>query len=596
MLKKILKFVGLLYIILIIAIIIFGFANNWVKRQIDPLTVLEFNFERTFTEGPQNFGYAALFEGKSTSTLDVVSALERASNDKRVWGLVARVGESNNLSMAQIQEIRDAVIEFRAKGKKAIAWAETFGEFGPGNKSYYLATAFDKIYLVPTGDLGLTGLFYGVGFVSGTLNKLNVEPELRHRYQYKNFMNMFTEKKFTKPHKEALLSVMNSQFNQLVTAISEARGMAPPAVERLIDKAPYLAQEAKEKGLVDGLLYEDEVYDRVMKEAGEGAALLYLRKYLSYAGGPWREGKVIALIQGKGPINRGKSSYDPMLSTFTMGSDTLTNAFEDAIRDDKVKAIVFRVDSPGGSAVASDVIAREIEVAKRKGKPVIISMGNVAASGGYWISMNATKIVAEPGTITGSIGVLGGKFYTRNFWNKLGVTWDEVHTSRNSTMWSTINEYSTDEQQKVDLWLDNIYQDFVSKVARGRGMSEERVHQIAKGRIWTGEQAKKLGLVDALGGYKRAIRLAKEASGIPISEPIRLKYFPKRKSVFQRLLDYMIGGDNGRSSGAEVRFTALNAAVKMGEPFLKSAYILGREPGESAVLTPFYLFNTQNPH
>ncbi len=593
--KNIFKMIFLLYIVLLIGLIVFGLINRRLERRIMPSSILEFDFERSFSEQSPDAGISSLFLGTPITVLEVSEALKRASDDDRVWGIVARIGESTNLGMAQIQEIRDAIIDFRGSGKRAIAWSESFGEFGPGNRSYYLATAFDEIYLLPTGNLGLTGLSFGAGFVKETLNKLNIKPQLDHRYEYKNLMNIFTERRFTKPHKEATQSIMQSEFNQLVSGIAESRGISPEEVRELIDGAPYMAQEALANGLVDGLLYRDEVYSYAKKQAGPDANLLYLDKYLSYAGSPWNKGEAIALIRGVGPITRGNSGFDPMFSSYTMGSDTIAAAFRDAVKDKEVRAIIFRVDSPGGSAIASDIIWREIERAKSKGKPVIITMGNVAASGGYWVSTNATKIVAQPATITGSIGVLGGKFYTREFWERLGITWDEVHTSRNATMWSTFSQYSDAEREKLELWLDRVYQDFITRVSRGRGIPEERVGEIARGRIWTGEQAKGLGLVDELGGYREAIRLAKEAAGIAPERSIKLKYFPKRKTMLERLLQYWFGKDKERSSNqTEVRFHVLDAALKAGEPLFRATYLVGKYPGEYVLLMPYYLFGLGN--
>src|SRR5262249_6339295 len=269
-----------------------------------------------------------------------------------------------------------------------------------------------EIYLQPSGDIGLTGLIAENPFLRGTLEKLGVVPRLDHRHEYKNAMNLFTKRKFTPAHKEATAKLVGSIFGQMVRGVSEGRHLQEEQVRALVDRGPYLGQEAVEAKLVDGLAYRDEVYDKVKAKAGAGAKLLFLSEYLDRAGRPHEKGQTVALIYGVGGVSRGKDDFDPLTGGSTMGSDTVAAAFRDAVASKDVKAILFRVDSPGGSYVASDTIWRETVRAKKAGKPVIVSMGNVAASGGYFVAMAADKIVAEPATITASIGVLAGKMLT----------------------------------------------------------------------------------------------------------------------------------------------------------------------------------------
>ncbi|MGH7960196.1 MAG: S49 family peptidase, partial [Candidatus Binatia bacterium] len=358
---------------------------------------------------------------------DVVAALVQASQDKRVVALVARV-DAADMGLAQVQEIRDAILAFRSTGKLAIAHAETFGEFGPGNSAYYLATAFDEIYLQPSGDVGLTGLIAESPFVRGTLEKLGVTPRFDHRGEYKNAMNMFTEYQYTAPHREAVQTIMESLFKQIVQGIATTRKLPEEKVRELVDRGPFLGQQAVEAKLVDGLAYWDQITANVKEKAGKDAQRLSLLKYLRRAGRPYAEGTTIALIYGVGSVHRGKSEYDPLFGGSSMGSDTVAAALRAAIKDEQVKAILFRIDSPGGSYVASDTIWRETIRAKEAGKPVIVSMSDVAGSGGYFVAMSADKIVAQPATITGSIGVFAGKMLTNGLWNKIGLSWDEIHT------------------------------------------------------------------------------------------------------------------------------------------------------------------------
>jgi protease-4 len=539
------------------------------KKSVPRTTILEIDFERTIVEYVEEEPFSKILYGKTMTTRDIVDSLERASDDDRVAAVVARIGAAP-LGLAQIQEIRDAVFAFRESGKPAIAFGETFGEVGPGNGAYYLATAFEEIYLQPSGDIGLTGLLYESLFISGTLEKLGIEPRMDHRYQYKNAMNMFTEREFTAAHREAMERLVGSQFDQIVQGIAAGRNLDEDAVRALIDRGPFLGQEAVDAGLVDDLLYRDQVYDMVTERAGGRSKYLFLSKYFERTGSPHRRGETIALIYGVGTVSRGRSAYDPLFGSSSMGSDTVTAAFRDAISDDSVRAIVFRVDSPGGSYVASDAIWRETIRAKEAGKPVIVTMGNLAASGGYFVSMHADKIVAQPGTITASIGVLGGKLLTTGFWEKVGLSFDEVHSSANSTMWSSTEDYSPAEWARFQAWLDRVYEDFTSKVADGRGIEAERVREIARGRVWTGADALEIGLVDELGGFPVAYRLAREAAGLEPDAAIRVRVFPRPRTALETLLD-----NTAESSQTTAELEMLARVLEIVQPAARLARRVG---------------------
>jgi protease-4 len=539
------------------------------KGGVPSKTVLELDLQQGIIEDVPDDPIAA-FTMKDTPVMrDMVEALEKASNDRRVVGLVARVGAAP-LGMAQIQELRNAVKAFRAKKKPAVAYAETFGEFGPGGGSYYLATAFDEIWLQPSGDIGLTGVILEQPFLRGTLDKIGVKPRMDHRYEYKNAMNFYTDKKYDPYYKEAMEKLMNSWFSQLVEGITESRHLTAAQVRGLVDQGPFLGKEAQDAGLVDGLAYRDEVYAKVKKKAGDGVKFLDLDDYLKRAGRVHDKGKTIALIYGVGAVQRGEGGYSPFTGDEVMGSDKVTAAFRAAIKDSSVKAILFRVDSPGGSYVASDAIWRETMRAKKAGKPVVVSMANLAGSGGYFVAMSADKIVAQPGTITASIGVLGGKMLTSEFWDKIGLSWDEVHTSAHSTLWTGTHDYSPSEWGRFQAWLDRVYTDFTGKVAEGRKLPKEKVLQIAKGRIWTGEDAKGLGLVDELGGFPEALSLAKKAAKIPDSEEVNLKVFPPKRTPIQMLFEE---GSHGRDSD-DTAVAALAMKLKELQPVMRKIQMM----------------------
>jgi protease-4 len=556
--------VGVAAILFFLLVMVVVLVASSTRGRVPATAILEVNLETGVVEDVPDDPVARALMSGAPSLRNIVDAIERASTDSRVKGMIARFGGST-MGLADAQEIREAILNFRAHKKFAVAWSETFGEFGPGGSSYYLASAFDQVWMQPSGDVGLTGVILESQFFRGTLDKLNVVPRMDHRYEYKAAMNQFTEKKFTPAHREEMEAVMRSWSSQLVRGIAEGRKLTPDQVRAVVDRGPLLGQEAVDAKLVDGLAYKDDVYAKVKKMAGPGASLIYLQKYLDRAGRPHKTGKTIALIYGVGAVVRGKSGFDPLFGSASMGSDTVTAAFRDAVKDPKVKAILFRVDSPGGSYVASDAIWRETVRARKAGKPVIVSMGDLAGSGGYFVAMDADKIVAQPATITASIGVLGGKMLTTGFWKMLGITFDQVHDGSNATYWTGTEDYTPAEWARFEAWLDRVYADFTSKVAAGRHIPKERVLEIAKGRIWSGEDAKALGLVDELGGFPEALKLAKQAAHIPASEDVSVQLFPRKKSVLQVFLD-ALAGETPESSEQGAEAATVIRALRVLQP------------------------------
>lgn len=523
--------VGLVVLTIVLTVVLSG--EDPVPDQV----ILEINLEQGVVEYVPEDPFAKLIADEARSLRDVIGALDAAASDDRVVGLLARGGGAP-MGFAQAQEIRDAVLSFGKSGKPTAIFAETFGEFGSGNVGYYLATAFERIYLQPSGDVGLMGLAMEHPFVKGTLDSLGIGVQMDHRYEYKNAMNLYTETKFTDAHREASEALLKSMVDQMVLGISRERGTTPEAVRDLINRGPFLALSAHAEGLVDSLAYWDEVRDLVKSEHSKDAKWLDIKNYLKRIDEkPYSEGTKVALIYGVGPVHRGKSTYDPLYASGTMGASTLTSAFRDAVKDKDVRAILFRIDSPGGSYVASDAIWREVAKAKKADKPVIVSMGNVAGSGGYFVAMNADKIVAQPGSITGSIGVLAGKFITTEFWKRLGITWDTAQVGENALIWGTGAEFTPEQWARFQTWLDRIYEDFTAKVAEGRNMSQADVHAVAKGRIWTGEDAQSHGLVDELGGMKTAMHLIREALELDTDASLNLVVFPKEKTLIEQVME-----------------------------------------------------------
>jgi protease-4 len=458
---------------------------------------------------------------------DVTDALDRASGDDRVVGLVARLG-NGHIGLGHAQELRDSITRFRAAGKRTVAFAESFGEGRLATVDYYLATAFEEIHLQPHGDVHVSGVVARVPFLRGLLDRAGVIPDLDHRREYKAAKYTLTEQGFTAHHEEATRAVLEDQFEQMVSGIAAERNLPPNRVRELIDHAPLLASEALEAGLVDRPSYRDEAYHSALEV---GRRLMFVDAYLRRAGRPNRRGVKVALIHGTGPIHRGRSRFDLLSRGLSLGADDVAAAFRAAIDDRKVEAIVFRVDSPGGSAVASEVIRRETVRAREAGKPVVVSMANVAGSGGYWIAAAANRIVAQPGTVTGSIGVVAGKLATREAWHRLGVNWEELHLGQNATFGVPDDPYTDSERERLQTSLDSIYEEFKSLVAEGRSLDPAVVEQLARGRIWTGAQALERGLVDALGGIHRALELARELAGIAPERGLAVRVYPRKRGI-----------------------------------------------------------------
>lgn len=536
------------------------------SERVPSKVVLEIDFESAMVEYLPVDPVAQMFGEQTPQMLDVVSALDRAAEDDRVVGLMARVGNPP-LGYAQLQELRGALIRFRRSSKPTVAWSETFGEVSPGNGGYYLASAFDRVLLQPSGDVNLTGMILESLFLRGAFEKIGAEPQMDHRHEYKNAMNMFTETGFTDAHRQAMEELMHSIYDQMVEGIAEGRGLEPDGVRQRVDEGPYLGAEAVEAGLVDALAYRDQAWDTLAELVGDDD---FERRYLaSYAeSAPAKGGgHTIALVHGVGNIVRGPSQFNPLDGSQAMGSDTVAAAIREAVDDRKVEAILFRIDCPGGSYVASDTVWREVARAREAGKPVIASFGNVAASGGYFVAMGADRIVAQEATITGSIGVLGGKILSRDTWSKLGISWDAVQVGENADMWTGLAPYDEGEWERFQAWLDRVYEDFTQKVAEGRGLPIERVREIAKGRVWTGRQALEIGLVDAVGGYETALAEVRIALGLADDARLRLVAYPDPGTAWDRLF-----ADPPANSGPT------RAMVRMFEE-LRPAVTLARRTG-----------------
>ncbi len=541
-LKKIFKAIVVMFALfgLLVFLLIAGIATAIVhhvdakKIIAPPDTVVTFTVDDRVVEyAPTDPVMREIF-GRQITILDIVTGLENAGEDPKVKGLLVRI-DDHRLSYAQIQEIRDAVIAFRKTGKPAIAYADSFGELSRGMASYYLATAFDEIYLQPAGTVDIAGVAAEHPFLKGLLGKLGIEPIGGTRKEYKNAWNLFTEDKFTPPHREAVHRLLESIYERLVADISEARRIEVAHLRMLIDRAPLFSGEALAEKLVDGVKYREEVIARMEEKAGCSVRTHLSRYRPSIL--PQTGGTTVALIVAEGEIERGPSERDPFGKRSSIGSYTYAKALRDAAKDPEVKAIVLRIDSPGGSVVASETIWHEVtETVRASGKPLIVTMSSTAASGGYYIAMAADHIVAQPSTVTGSIGVIVGKMYTPEFWKKLGISFDAEQFGKNARLFSSLTRLDIDQKKLLETTLDDIYDTFVSRAAAARKKTPEEMEQIAKGRIWSGADALERGLVDELGGYRAAFAAVRTRLGLSSDSILIIKPFPQEPSVVDLVL------------------------------------------------------------
>ncbi len=475
---------------------------------------------------PETAGFEPLMlitgAGKPLLLREAVEAIHRAERDPRVAGLIARI-QIPAASPGPVQELRDAIAAFTVR-KPSVAWAETY----PGTLSYYLASGFGEVWMQPSGTVGLVGFATSALFLRDALAKAGVQAQFVARGEYKSAANVFTQDSYTEAHREADSRLVESLHSQVWQAVVQARGIEASALDALADQAPLLRDDAVTAGLVDRIGFRDEAYARIAEltsgdvtdaDGEDAPPRLFLGRYARAKGPsvsvPGLKGRpTIAVVTLAGPIVSGRGRQMSPLGSPSAGGDTIAAALREAVADKDVAAIVLRVDSPGGSVTGSETVWREVVRARAAGKPVVASMGAVAASGGYYVSMAADEIVANAGTITGSIGVVTGKLVARELKGRLGVGSDGVRTNSNADAWSVDAPFTDEQHALVEAEADLFYTDFVRRVADGRNLSVEEVEAVARGRVWTGADAAERGLVDELGGLRTAIRRAKVLAGV----------------------------------------------------------------------------------
>jgi protease-4 len=591
--RKVLLIVGgivlflVMVVVLGVALVFSAFRGN--RPSIQDNSVLALRISGSLPDYVPDDPFRRLFGGQPQSLGSLMAQFRKAKADKRITAVMLDI-DMSEAGWAKSEEIRGAIQDFRTSGKPVYAYMEM-----GLNKDYYIAGACDKIYVPPPGELFTIGLAADVMFFRGSLDKLGVYPDMYQIGKYKSAGDTFTQKQMTDAHREYINSMLDDLYGRYVEGIAKSRNKTVDEVKTLIDNAPYSAAQAKDAGLIDGALYRDDVEKELKKRLGYGENdQLHIARAADYRqitqeSLGLNKGEKIAVVYAAGDIVSGRSSFGTSGEEATIGSDSLVKTINEA-RDDKgIKAIVLRIDSPGGSGLASDIIWRAIEAAKAK-KPIVVSMSDVAASGGYYIACNANKIVAQPSTITGSIGVVGGKPVVKGFYDWIGVSNEYVMRGKNAGMFRETEKFNDSEQAKFKEFLNNTYQDFITKVAKGRNKEASYIDSIGQGRVWTGAQGKEKGLVDEYGGLDKAIEIAKQLANIPADKSIQRVIMPQPPTFLEQLMS--AGDDDTSAADAQAKQQAalLSALPEDLREGFRYAQMLDRAAkGEPVYLMPFKL-------
>lgn len=484
-------------------------------------------------DNSQQGPFGDIFQETNPTLLKYIIGIRKAREDQSVTGLIIRPFNLQ-LGFAKIEELRDALIDFRQSGKRLIAFLEY-----TSTRDYYLASTAEEIYMVPNGTLALIGLSAEATFLKDALGKLGVKADFVHIGQYKTAADQYTKNSMSAQYSEVMNRLMDDIYQQVLRGISENYPDSTQSIASLIDQAPLTAGKAQKLQLVDSLLYWDELENLLNLNSSHVKKISFDHFLETQQSGVYiSSGNKIALLFASGTIYSGSSGYSPFYGN-VIGDESLISQIRRAANDESVKAIVMRIDSPGGSGMASDLIWREVKKARLK-KPFVISMADVAASGGYYIAMAADKIVAQPSTITGSIGVISGKFNLKGFYDKIGIKKEQINRGKHANLYSDYKNFSLQERENIRENMQEFYEEFTRKAAEGRNMPVEELEKIAQGQVWSGYRAKQLALVDTLGGLVTAVRVAQEMAGIPAYRHAKILIYPKHKSLLERLIERQI--------------------------------------------------------
>lgn len=581
---------AILIVLFLVAVIGIAFlANSFSRPSVAENSVLILNVSGSLPDyTPEDPLAKAVGIGQTQSFTGLLTQLRKAKIDNRISGVLLDISFPG-IGWGKADELRDAIADFRTSGKPVYAYMEI-----GSNKEYYIATAAEKIFLPPSGDIYINGFAAEAMFYKGSLDKLGVEADvIQIGPKYKNAPDQYTKKGMGEGQREVINAVLDEYYGRFTGAIAEARKKAPEDVKKLVDGAPYNAKQAKDLGLIDEAFYKEQVYGelktRLNYKADENLRTIRASEYKEIPSDTLglNKGERVAVIYASGAINVGRSNESPFGGRM-VGSDTIVNAVNDAAADSSIKAIVLRVDSPGGSALASDLMWYAVENAKAK-KPVVVSMGDVAASGGYYIACNANRIVAEPSTITGSIGIFMGKPVVKGLYDWLGITNEYVMRGKNSGIFRETEKWTPEERAKMEAQTSSIYFDsFIPKVAAGRNKTAEEANTLGQGRVWTGTQAKANGLIDEFGGLEKAIEIAKQLANLPADKDVKRVIFPEPRPFFETLL-----GDEEStemSSDQRAQKALADSLPADARRALRFAELFDRmKRGEAMLLLPFEL-------
>jgi protease-4 len=573
----------ILVVIIGVAVLIAAFRDR--EPPIAQNSVLSLRVAGSLPDYVPDDPFRKLFGATDQSLTSLVLQFKKAKVDNRIKAIILEVNMSG-AGLGKAEEVRDAIADFRTSGKPVYAYIE----YGM-NKEYYIASACDKIYVAPPGELFINGFAADVMFFRGTLDKLGVYPDMYQIGEYKTAADTFTRKEMSQAHRDFMNSLLDDLFNRHVEAIAKARNKSTDEVRAIIDNAPYRPQAAKDAGLIDGVGYRPEIEKQLKTLLGykEEETLRVVRNSEYEKVAPesvgLNEGEKIAVIYATGAIGSGKSENSPM-GEQSVGSDTMVKALKDAADDKSIKAIVLRVDSPGGTGLASDIIWNAVAAAREK-KPVVISMGDVAASGGYYIAAAGSKIIAQPSTITGSIGVVAGKPVIKGFYDWIGITNEYLLRGKQAGMFRETEKFTPEERAKFEDWIQKTYyEDFIPKVAKGRNKDVEYIDSVGQGRVWTGAQAKDRALVDEFGGLERAVEVAKELANIPKEKGVRRVVLPYPRTFLQEIFS----GDYELRSQMQQREAMLSLLPEESRRAVRYMALLERmKNGEAMWLMPFDL-------
>lgn len=555
----VLAFIGALVTAGVLAAILFTVGVKDKAPELPETAVLRLDLDRDLPEKRRIHPFLDNVHAAPT-VFELVRALEFAAREPAVKGVVATMG-SHPLGMARAQEIAAAIERFRASGKFAIVYADDLSALGDSAIEYALASAFEEVWLNPTGGVGLTGVRFEIPYFHGTLEELEVAAEFEQRHEYKGGADPFLRAGMALPVRRSLQGVADGWVAQIARRVAHGRGLDAAAARDLIDEGPFLARDALTEGLVDRLGYYDQMEDALDDRLGSddwdaiGAAHL-----IAAAGNGDVAAATIALVQGQGAIL--PDAGGGLLDEEGFGPYAIAEALEDALDDALIKAVLLRVDSPGGAYGPSNEVWRAVTRLREAGKPVVVSMGDMAASGGYFVAAGADRIVAHPGTLTGSIGVYAGKFATEGLWDKLGVTWSTVAAGRNAGMWSGVTKFTPSQRRKFRESVDFVYDDFTSKVSVGRGLTGQALDDAARGRILTGVDALAVGLVDELGGYPEALDAVRGLLNLEDGTPLDIVILPEPLSPWDRIAEWLEEGGSVDDLISALVAPAIDGAVR----------------------------------